>query len=201
VHIFWDANADVIKTANNTQTNLDGLTAEARLYSLDGKELWRKSVPLDLAETSVKDCFPITRPTKKSTVFFVKLILRQGGQTISDNFYWGCAKGGTCQALNQLPAVELSATAAQSDHKGNRRLSVRVTNPTQKVALAIRLKVQRADSGARVLPVFYSDNYFSLLPGESRTVSLTFDDTTLAGATPRLIAEGWNVKPQEIPIK
>ncbi|HXS67582.1 MAG TPA: discoidin domain-containing protein, partial [Candidatus Polarisedimenticolia bacterium] len=132
-HIFWDANADVIKTANNTQTNLDGLTAEARLYSLDGKELWRKSVPLDLAETSVKDCFPITRPTKKSTVFFVKLILRQGGQTISDNFYWGCAKGGTCQALNQLPAVELSAKAAQSDHKGNRRLSVRVTNPTQKV--------------------------------------------------------------------
>jgi len=201
VHIFWDANADVIKTANDTQTNLDSLSAEARVYSLDGKELWHKSVRLDVPETSVKDCFPITRPTEISPVFFVKLVLRKGGQMLSDNFYWGCAKGGTCQALNQLPPVELSTKATQYDRKGRRQILVRVTNPAQTIALAIRLKVQRADSGARVLPVFYSDNYFSLLPGESRTISVTFDDATLAGASPKLLAEGWNVKPEEIRIR
>jgi hypothetical protein len=201
VHIFWDSNADEIKAANNTRTNLSGLTAEARVYSLEGKELRHESVPLELSETSVKDCFPITRPTDISPVFFVKLVLRQGQQILSDNFYWSCAKGGSCEALNELPSIKLVAKADQSRNQGDRQIRVQITNPTQNVALAIRLKVQRADSGARVLPVFYSDNYFSLLPGESRTVSVTFKETNLAGAAPRLIAEGWNIPPEEIRIK
>lgn len=35
------------------------------------------------------------------------------------------------------------------------------------------LQLRRKSSGERVLPVFYSDNYVSLAPGESRTVTTT----------------------------
>jgi hypothetical protein len=158
-------------------------------------------VPLDVAKSTAKDCFPITRPTNQSPVFFVKLLLRQGEQIVSDNFYWGCAKGGSCEALNELPRVKITARAAQLRNHHERKLSVRVANPTASVALAIRLKVQRAKSGERVLPVFYSDNYFSLLPGESRTIAATFDEANLAGDVPKLVVEGWNIQPQEIRIK
>jgi hypothetical protein len=68
------------------------------------------------------------------------------------------------------------------------------------VALMIRLKVIRARSGERVLPVFYEDNYFSLLPGESRTVSMEFAAADLAGEPPGLAVSGWNISPQEISI-
>jgi hypothetical protein len=200
LHILWDADTDVIMAANNTPADCRGLTAEARLYDLGGKELWRNSMKLDLPPTGVKDCFSITRPTNSSPVFFVKLALRQGDKILSDNFYWSGAKGASCEALNELPPVKLAAKASQSRSNALHELSVRITNPNKNVALAIRLKVQRANSGERVLPVFYSDNYFSLLPGESKTISLEFADEKLAGEAPRLIAEGWNIPEQEIAL-
>jgi beta-galactosidase/beta-glucuronidase len=200
IHILWDSDTDVIMAANNTPAASRGLTAEARIYNFAGQEIWHKSVKLNLPATSVKDCFPITRPTAVSPVFFVKLTLKQGKKILSDNFYWSSAKGASCEALNNLPSVKLAAKAVLSRSNEVHEISVCVTNPAQTVALAIRLKVQRAGSGERVLPVFYSDNYFSLLPGESKTVSVEFADKDLAGEAPKLIAEGWNIPLQEIPL-
>ena len=80
------------------------------------------------------------------------------------------------------------------------RIRVRVSNPTPTVALMIRLKVQRDHSGVRVLPVFYSDNYFSLPPGETREVTMEFDNASLAGEAPKVFEEGWNIPLQEISL-
>jgi mannosylglycoprotein endo-beta-mannosidase len=56
------------------------------------------------------------------------------------------------------------------------------------------------DFGERVLSVFYSDNYFSLLPGEGKIVFVEFADENLAREASKLIAEGWNIPPQEIAL-
>jgi hypothetical protein len=201
IHILWDSNADLIKAANNTITSQHGLTAEAWAYSLEGKILWRKSARINLPAESVSDCFPIERPTNQSPVFFVKLKLRHGRKLLSDNFYWSSSKGGSCAALNQLPRVRLRVSTTVSGDEITRHLAVKVINPTHSVALMIRLKVVRARSGERVLPIFYEDNYFSLLPGESRTVSVEFAAANLAGEPPKLAVEGWNIIPDEISIR
>jgi hypothetical protein len=195
VHIFWDSNADLIKAANNTVSDLTDLTAEAWAYNLEGKKLWHKSFRLDLSSTTVKNCFPIKRPPG---VFFIKLKLRHGNKILSDNFYWSSSKGGSCTNLNDLPRVTLPTTVAKSGDGQTCRLTVQVKNPTHSVALMIHLNVVRAGSGERVLPVFYQDNYFSLLPGESRTVSIEFAIANLAGGQPELTMDGWNISPQEI---
>jgi len=200
VHIFWDSHADVIKAANNTATGAGGLTAKMRVYSLDGKQIDAKSAAVDLKPTSVVDVFPIQRPTTGSGVFFVKLTLERGGRTVSENFYWNCAEGGSCKALDTLPRVRLSARARRSQVGDMLRFAVTLTNVTRDVAPAIRLKVERAASGQWALPVFYSDNYFAFLPGETRTVTLELAQASLAGEAPRIIAEGWNVEPREIHV-
>jgi hypothetical protein len=198
VHILWDSNTDIIKAANNTVSNLTDLSAEAWAYSLAGKKIWHQSTRLNLAATSVNDCFPIKRPPG---VFFIKLKLRQGNRVLSDNFYWSSSKGGSCTNLNDLPRVTLPVTVARSSDGPTTRLAVQVKNPTQNVALMIHLKVVRSHSGERVLPVFYEDNYFSLLPGESRTVTIEFAAANLAGEEPELAMDGWNIVPQEVPIR
>jgi hypothetical protein len=48
-----------------------------------------------------------------------------------------------------------------------------VTNRGSAVAAMVRLGV-RDPRGNRILPVRYDDNYFWLLPGESRSVALTW---------------------------
>nr|CAB3461596.1 unnamed protein product [Digitaria exilis] len=42
----------------------------------------------------------------------------------------------------------------------------------------------------RILPVHYSDNYFSLTPGEKKTVDISFEAPL--GSSPRVVLRGWN---------
>jgi hypothetical protein len=59
-------------------------------------------------------------------------------------------------------------------------------------------RVSLVDPGTkqRILPVFYSDNYISVLPGESQTITL--DYTPVAGSAPPLVSvRGWNVESKE----
>ncbi|PON76406.1 Mannosylglycoprotein endo-beta-mannosidase [Parasponia andersonii] len=43
---------------------------------------------------------------------------------------------------------------------------------------------------SRILPVHYSDNYFSLVPGEGLPIKITFE--VPPGVTPRVTLQGWN---------
>ncbi|XP_042408097.1 mannosylglycoprotein endo-beta-mannosidase-like [Zingiber officinale] len=51
-------------------------------------------------------------------------------------------------------------------------------------------EVQRKFEDTRILPVHYSDNYFSLVPGE--TMNVTIDFEVPSGVTPRITLSGWN---------
>ena len=66
-------------------------------------------------------------------------------------------------------------------------------NPSQTIALMTHLQLRRAKSGKRVLPVFYSDNYVSLLPGETKTLHVEAAQADLGGEAPALAVDGWNV--------
>lgn len=50
--------------------------------------------------------------------------------------------------------------------------------------------VQKEGADTRILPVHYSDNYFSLVPGESLPIKITFE--VPPGVTPRVTLNGWN---------
>jgi hypothetical protein len=126
--------------------------------------------------------------------------LCRGKKVIDDNFYWSSCKNGSCTNLNRLPQVTLPLTASKVSDGKTYRLEVHISNPTHHVGLMIRLKVVRANSGERVLPIFYEDNYFSLLPSESRTISIQFAAVDLAGEQPKLAMEGWNIAPEDISI-
>jgi hypothetical protein len=102
--------------------------------------------------------------------------------------------------LEKLPQLKLPVAVENCRTGDCTRATVTVKNPTANVALMIRLKVLRAISGERVLPVFYDDNYFSLLPGESRVVSLEFTSEDRAKDPLAVGIEGWNIVPQQIRI-
>ncbi len=54
----------------------------------------------------------------------------------------------------------------------------------------------RDASGERVLPVFYDENYFSLLPGEKRTVHIQINPGVSTDGL-KVTVRGWNVEPGE----
>jgi len=65
-------------------------------------------------------------------------------------------------------------------------------NPSQAPALLVHLKAVREKGGDRILPVIYSDNYVSLMPGEQRTIVTEVADADTRGENPRIVVEGFN---------
>ncbi|MBS1322119.1 MAG: hypothetical protein HP046_20205, partial [Parabacteroides sp.] len=43
-------------------------------------------------------------------------------------------------------------------------------------------------------PMFYSDNYFALLPGEKKEVSFHWKDEDTRGNAPKVVVSGYNVE-------
>ena len=53
---------------------------------------------------------------------------------------------------------------------------------------------------ARILPAYYSDNYISLLPGETRTVTIEYPASAAHGSF-AINLRGWNAVPQVIVVR
>jgi len=147
-------------------------------------------------EEQTTDLGAIAFPDGSSAIHFVKLELRDGkGRLLSDNFYWRAAPGDedNFQALNALPTVALDIQATRHDTGGKCIMDVVLRNPSKSIALMSHLQLRKARSGQRVLPVFYSDNYLSLLPGERKTLTVEAAAGDLDGDAPTLAVDGWNV--------
>ncbi len=131
---------------------------------------WEKETGFDSNEDSTVKCFKLEFPKSLSSVHFIKLTLKAGDKTISENFYWRGLEDGNYQALRDLPVVELENSTKVEKSGENWKLTTLLNNTSKHPVLMIRLKVVGKNSGERILPVFYSDNYVSLMPVKKRSL-------------------------------
>lgn len=105
-------------------------------------------------------------------------------------------------ALNLLPKINVEATAKTNNDGEERTTTVTLHNPTSVLAFDVHLKVNRETSrrvsregqeDPEILPVLWQDNYFSLLPGETRQITARYRIEKKSPATPFVELEGWNV--------
>lgn len=202
VHVQMNQTDWHVLVVNNTPQVLYGLSVKTTVYNLDGSLVYSHRQTRTTAPSASTDLGAVAFPAALSPVHFVKLELRDGqGHLISDNFYWRAdpAHPDDLQILDMLPTVALTAQATRHDSGGKCLLTVALHNPTRSVALMAHLQLRRARSGARVLPVFYSDNYVSLLPGERKTLTVEAQASDLGGDAPLLALDGWNVTVRPAP--
>ncbi|MGH2864926.1 MAG: glycosyl hydrolase 2 galactose-binding domain-containing protein [Solirubrobacteraceae bacterium] len=108
--------------------------------------------------------------------------------------------------LHQLPQAALvvsAATRPQVDADGDdTQTSVTITNTssTPTVAFFLRADIRRGNAEGvpaagdnEVLPTFWSDNDITLWPGESETLTATYNSAALDGQAPVVSVSGWNV--------
>ncbi len=72
-----------------------------------------------------------------------------------------------------------------------------VSNPTKTLAFMVHLRLVKPD-GEDVVPVFFDDNFVSLLPGESRTIGVRYRAADLGKTPARYEVSGWNVTAESI---
>jgi exo-1,4-beta-D-glucosaminidase len=101
--------------------------------------------------------------------------------------------------LNSLKPVTLGVHTAQLREGKDQVVRAFVQNPSTSLAFMVHLRIAKGKGGEDVVPVFWEDNYFSLLPGEKREVRARF---SAAKAGPGLVLniDGWNVTAKSFPL-
>ena len=196
VHVQLNESNGAIEVVNNRPDPLTKATVLASIYRFDGGLDSKKTYPVEQVPGSrTMKVAQINVNARISPLYFVKLDLTSGaGALLSTNFYWKNVAQEDFTGLAELPTVVLDV-AAESQVTGDRTVvNASIHNGTGQVALMAHVQLHRKGSGERVLPVFYSDNYMSLAPGESRPVRIEVATEDLHGESPLLLVDGYNVE-------
>ncbi len=102
--------------------------------------------------------------------------------------------------LNNLEESKITATASAKISAGLYEILLTVENGSDALAFAINPRILMEKSGDLVTPVFWDDNYFTLLPKEKKTLRVSFNEASLGKEKPVMVVDGWNVKPFEVEL-
>ncbi len=194
LHLQLNEENRELEVINNLPAPLQKARADLTIYNLDGTTAFQRTFQVNAAATAETGLGMVGWPTNLSAVYFVKLELHDAkGKLLSNNFYWQTLQPDNFQNLESLPVVTLDAKVSRHDADGKCHLTVTLRNASNRVALMAHLQLRRQASGERVLPVFYSDNYLSFAPGETRTVSIEAAQPDLQSQTPLVVVDGWNI--------
>ena len=157
------------------------LAVRAEVYDFESRRVWERSADVFSRSESCVDAFAIPFDELASLFpllskpHFVKLRLMEGDREVDSTFYWrsssvyegqdtatGPCTGGFA-ALSDLPRTDVRLV-----RDGDR---LTVENCGDRIAFMVEVRCIGKD-GRRVVPVHYSDNFVSLLPGERVTLTV-----------------------------
>ena len=189
-----------LAVANISRTARTHLKLRTRVISLDNRTLIERVDSLDVAANSVATLgkLDLKSALAHEALVLVKLNLTDSrGATLSDNVYWQGRDAASQQRLTALPTQPIEVAARARRDGADTRVDVVLTNRGR--AAALGAKITMLDSaGARVLPVYYDDNYVALLPGESRRLQVLCPATSARCA--KLALRGWNAQPLQVAL-
>jgi exo-1,4-beta-D-glucosaminidase len=149
-------------------------------------------------------------------------LLRKGNQVVDRNVYWlstqqdvvdwpatygnpqaTMTQYANLQGLQSLQQAKISAVASsQPQRDGKQVTKVTVTNTSKQpvVGFFLRADIRRGNANGterpgdnQVTSGLWSDNDVTLWPGESQTLTVTYNAADLHGATPVVSLQGWNL--------
>lgn len=200
-------NNDFLEAAN-------GLSLQVRVYDLHSKLLFETTKEWDAAPNSAAKVMDLPLPEGITTTYFLDLRLMDADdRLIENNFYWLSTKQdipdfeqttwywtpnkqhADLSGLNEMPPAEVTFNYTIDEADDEVHFAVEAHNPTDKIAFFLEFMLLDATTNEPLLPVFWSDNYISLLPGERRTLTGTADRNQLVPVEGlKMEMQGFNIK-------
>lgn len=202
LHIQLNLPDNGLAVINSTREDRAGLTASVRVTDLAGKTLFTRTDAVSATANRVANLAPVPLADlfAANPMVLVKLELRDAGDAlVSENFYWRGKDEAAYQALGAMPSVAIAASLSKPKADGGDKVvSVTLRNASATPALAAKVTLVDA-RGERILPAFYSDNYASLMPGETRIITIRYPASRTE--PPQITLRGWNVAEARVRAK
>lgn len=212
LHIQYSYKTNEVIVSNSLLKKHHNLTAKAEVYDINGKQKYAVEKALSIDEDGVTRCFKIPAIEKLSSTYFLRLELTdEQGNTQSTNWYWLSKKDDTIDFdtwtfyycpqveyadfsdLNKLPNTSLESTCntVKKEHTTQHQITIKNTGKT--VSFFNHIRVLDKKDGSDILPVIFSDNYITLAPGESRTITCEYQNKHAVGNSHFIEISSWNI--------
>jgi exo-1,4-beta-D-glucosaminidase len=216
VHIQYSYDDRSVVVVNSTYRRTTGLHAKVQVHGIKWNELYAAQSSIDAGPDSSQRVFtiPDTLYAGPERIFFVDLTLTDAaGRTLSRNFYWvpgtltafdwpktwytytPAERYEDLNALTHLPPATIAAHTEISDTPRGHEIRLHLVNTSAVLAFQVNGAV-RTSSGGLIAPVFWSDNWIELVPGESVTLTALLPSDT--NGAPVIQLEGWNIQPSAV---
>jgi exo-1,4-beta-D-glucosaminidase len=185
-----------------------GLKVSASVLDLSLRSRFSREAVVDVPADGVVRAFVLPEVPDVTPTYFLKLDLRDAqGRAVGSNFYWLSTRPDVMQwdksdwfhtpvaqhadltGLARLPATRLRVSARFDAAGAQRTGTVTVENTGTALAFQVRLKLTDGARGEELLPVFWEDNYFALMPGEKRELAVAYPAPR---GVPAVEADAWN---------
>ena len=228
INVVWDyyAGGDRAKAklyvVNQTAEARNSLKVAVEFFNLDGvRKYFTEISSFAIGPNTSREAMTVPRIPNLDPTYLVRaLLMDAAGEVLAENVYWqsttdddlgeakndlqfktSLMKWADMSALNSMPRAELDVSTQVTESTGEKKLVITLANPTGHVAFFVRAEVTVGPDGEEILPITYNDNYITVFPHETRTITATFGASVPAGRAPALRVEGYNVARKVFPQK
>jgi exo-1,4-beta-D-glucosaminidase len=211
--LIYNYSSRAVLLVNDTQKRLKKSSAEISVLDLKANEVLNEKLNVDSKPESLQQLLALPDlPGITGTYFLDLRLFDSDAAQIASNFYWLSTKPDILDyqakvvpweyytpskqfadftLLNSLATATVEVRHDLRTENNGNILSVELKNTGSSIAFAIELNAVDANTGAGIVPVFWQDNYITLLPDESRTVEAAFNKTA---SNVSLNIQGWNIE-------
>ncbi len=216
LHAIFRYGFDDIYLANEDLADAENLIVKVSVYDINSKQLFTDQWTGGIASNTSKFIYKLPDIKGLSSVWFLDLrIFNKEGKELDNGIYWISGKKDildydaakklpwkyytpTSQfadytSLDRLPKVKPQFEYGFSKDEKSGKVAIRLKNPSKSIAFFICLDVIDPQTKEPVLPVYWNDNYITLLPGEERTYEASYPLAKTDGNRPLVEVRGWNV--------
>lgn len=201
LHAMYNPVSGMVAVVNNTFETKRDLMLVVKTINMQGVDSALTQIFIEAQPSSSKNFLPvksaINKRAKDEGTFLSLQLLDVNKNVISNNLYWLPNAEGNYSGLKHMPLSQLKVT---NKRIAGGKIEVTLNNPAKApVAFFNRLSLVDGVTKKRILPVFYSDNYVSVLPGEQRKIILDYQPVNTSQQL-QLSVSGWNLPEQLLQI-
>ncbi|TRX70961.1 sugar-binding domain-containing protein [Carboxylicivirga sp. M1479] len=190
----------------------NGLSINVDVYDINSKVLFTKKVAVDMHAHSSGLAINLPEIEGLTKAYFVNLeVMDANNQLLADNFYWLSTKAdkmkfeettwvytpakefADLKLLNSLPKVDVTANWSTKVVGDDTIIECELVNASNQIAFFIEAGVLNKETQQTIVPVFWDDNYVSLMPNETKTITARIATKLMPEQVDHKV-KGWNVK-------
>jgi len=201
-----------VYVSNDTRGTMENFEAVVTLYNLNSEKIFEKRVKVSTPgnKSEIVGELPVLKGDQE--VYFLDLKLKKpNGDVEADNFYWLATQSDQLDwkktiwfytpqkeyadftKINRMTPVKPAITKVETSEGEEGVILLTLKNPAKAISFFTEIVLEKGATGVPVLPQFLSDNYISLLPGETKTVVVRYHLKDLGDNKPLIKIQGINL--------